>query len=149
MILPALCLTALFGGPAAWAQHRVTVSGHISDSASGETLIGAGLVEGASRQGAVTNNFGYYTLTLPAGEYDFQYSYVGYQDQVLHLDLRRDTVVNVALKAGESRRVEVEIPVSELAFFGADGTRKVGPGDFQLWVAGDSASGEPLSFSVR
>ena len=101
MILPALCLTALFGGPAAWAQHRVTVSGHISDSASGETLIGAGLVEGTSRQGAVTNNYGYYTLTLPAGEYDFQYSYVGYQDQVLHMDLRRDTVVNIALKAGE------------------------------------------------
>ena len=79
----------------------MTLSGHITDVSSGETLIGAGLVEGASRQGAVTNNFGYYTLTLPEGEYDFQYSYVGYQDQVLHLDLRRDTVVNVALKAGQ------------------------------------------------
>ena len=101
MILLASCLTALFWGPAAWAQHRVTVSGHITDSASGETLIGAGLVEGTSRQGAVTNNYGYYTLTLPAGEYDFQYSYVGYQDQVLRLDLQRDTVVNVALKAGQ------------------------------------------------
>ena len=55
----------------------------------------------------------------------------------------------MALKAGESRRVEVEIPVSELAFFGADGTKKVEPGDFQLWVAGDSASGEPVSFQVK
>ena len=55
----------------------------------------------------------------------------------------------VALKAGESRCVEVEIPVSELAFFGADGTKKVEPGDFQLWVAGDSASGEPVSFQVK
>ena len=55
----------------------------------------------------------------------------------------------VALKAGESRRVEVEIPVSDLAFFGADGTKKVEPGDFQLWVAGDSASGEPVSFQVK
>ncbi len=55
----------------------------------------------------------------------------------------------VALQPGESRRVEVEIPVSALAFWGADGTKKVEPGDFQLWLAGDSASGEPLAFKVE
>ena len=98
-LLAAALLTVIWA-PVVQAQHKVTLSGHITDSASGETLIGAGLVEGRSRTGAVTNNYGYYTLTLPAGEYDFQYSYVGYQDQVLHLDLRRDTVVNVALKMG-------------------------------------------------
>ena len=54
----------------------------------------------------------------------------------------------VSLKAGESRRLELRIPVSDLAFFGLDGKKKVEPGDFQLWVAGDSASGEPLSFKV-
>ena len=55
----------------------------------------------------------------------------------------------ISLRAGESRTVELEIPVADLAFWGLDGTKKVEPGDFQLWVAGDSASGEPLSFSVR
>ena len=55
----------------------------------------------------------------------------------------------VSLQPGESRRVEVEIPVSELAFWGPDGMKKVEPGDFQLWIAGDSASGEPLSFKVE
>lgn len=55
----------------------------------------------------------------------------------------------VALQPGESRRVEVEIPVSALAFWGADGTKKVEPGDFQLWLEGDSASGEPLAFKVE
>ena len=54
----------------------------------------------------------------------------------------------VALKAGESRRIEVEIPVSDLAFWGLDGRKMVEPGDFQLWVAGDSASGEPVPFKV-
>ena len=54
----------------------------------------------------------------------------------------------VSLKAGESRRVEMQVPVQELAFYGLDGTKKVEPGDFQLWVAGDSASGEPVSFRV-
>jgi beta-glucosidase len=55
----------------------------------------------------------------------------------------------VSLRSGESRTVEMEIPVADLAFWGLDGVKKVEPGDFQLWVAGDSASGEPLAFSVR
>ena len=54
----------------------------------------------------------------------------------------------VFLKAGESRKLEFRIPVSDLAFYGLDGVKKVEPGDFLLWVAGDSASGEPLSFKV-
>ena len=55
----------------------------------------------------------------------------------------------VSLKAGESRSLELSVPVSDLAFYGLDGVKKVEPGDFQLWVAGDSASGEPVSFQVR
>ena len=55
----------------------------------------------------------------------------------------------VALQAGESRGLEVRIPVSSLAFCGLDGVKRVEAGDFQLWVAGDSASGEPVAFQVR
>ena len=54
----------------------------------------------------------------------------------------------VSLKAGESRAMEMEIPVSDLAFYGLDGVKKVEPGAFRLWVAGDSASGDPVSFRV-
>ena len=55
----------------------------------------------------------------------------------------------VRLGAGESIRMTDEIPVSDLAFWGADGQKKVEPGEFQLWVAGDSASGDPVTFTVR
>lgn len=54
----------------------------------------------------------------------------------------------VSLKAGESRTVAIDIPVQELAFYGLDMVKKVEPGDFQLWVAGDSDSGEPVNFKV-
>ena len=54
----------------------------------------------------------------------------------------------VSLKTGESRTLTLEIPVSELAFYGLDMVKKVEPGDFQLWVAGDSASGTPVNFKV-
>ena len=98
----AVFLLALLITTPALAQRKVTISGHITDNASGETLIGAGILERESGVGAVTNNFGYYTLTLPAGDYDFHYSYVGYSESVLHINMRRDTVVNVALLAGET-----------------------------------------------
>ena len=55
----------------------------------------------------------------------------------------------VALEAGERRTLTVGIPVQDLAFVGLDGEKKVEPGGFQLWVAGDSASGTPVSFSVQ
>ena len=55
----------------------------------------------------------------------------------------------VALEPGESRTLTVGIPVSDLAFVGLDGVKKVEPGEFQLWVAGDSASGKPVSFEVK
>ena len=54
----------------------------------------------------------------------------------------------VFLKAGESRSLTIEIPVQELAFVGLDGEKKVEAGEFLLWVAGDSASGEAVRFKV-
>ena len=55
----------------------------------------------------------------------------------------------ITLEPGESRTLTVGIPVQDLAFVGLDGVKKVEPGEFQLWVAGDSASGTPVSFEVK
>lgn len=54
----------------------------------------------------------------------------------------------VTLAPGESRTVTFELPVSDLAFWNIDMEYVVEKGDFNLWVAGDSASGEPVSFEV-
>lgn len=55
----------------------------------------------------------------------------------------------VTLKAGESTVVEFSLPVAALAFWNINNEYIVEPGDFQLWVATDSASGEPVGFTVR
>ena len=87
---------------AAQPRGTATVSGYITDQGSAETLIGAGvLVEEEGRKnptGAVTNAYGYYTLTIPRGKVSLQYSYVGYESQVIELDLRRDTTISLALR---------------------------------------------------
>ena len=96
-------MAAVLAAISALAQPRgtATVSGYITDETSGETLIGAGvLVEDSARKtptGAVTNAYGYYTLTLPKGKTALQYSYVGYESVAMELDLQRDTTVNIVL----------------------------------------------------
>ena len=98
--LLAVVMTAL--SAAAQPRGTATVSGYITDQGSAETLIGAGvLVEEEGRKnptGAVTNAYGYYTLTIPRGKVSLQYSYVGYESQAIELDLRRDTTISIALK---------------------------------------------------
>ena len=83
------------------AQNKTaTISGYITDEDSGETLIGAGAIvtEGpGGKTGAVTNVYGYYTLTVPRGRTSILYSYLGYGEVTLELDLRRDTTVNIVL----------------------------------------------------
>lgn len=54
----------------------------------------------------------------------------------------------VALNAGESKVVDFSLPVSALAFWNINNEYIVESGDFQLWVATDSASGEPVGFTV-
>ncbi len=87
------------------APDKITVSGHVYDASTGETLIGAGVVfpDAATLTGAATNNFGYYSLTLTSKIADgrdkiaLSYSYIGYQTQTVTVPFLRDTVINVTL----------------------------------------------------
>ena len=54
----------------------------------------------------------------------------------------------VTLAPGETKALTFELPVSDLAFWNIDMEYVVEKGDFNLWVAGDSASGESVSFEV-
>ena len=62
-------------------------------------------------------------------------------------ELKRFT--RVTLKPGEKRMVEFELPIADLAFWNIDMKKVVEPGEFALWVAADSESGEPLTFTVK
>ena len=55
----------------------------------------------------------------------------------------------VKVAPGETVKVEFELPVQDLAFYGIDMKKKVEPGRFRLWIAGDSASGKPVEFEVK
>ncbi|HUB86403.1 MAG TPA: beta-glucosidase BglX [Verrucomicrobiae bacterium] len=54
----------------------------------------------------------------------------------------------ILLQPGEARVVKFVIPAGELGFYDASGNWIVQPGRFQVWIAKDSASGEPVEFEL-
>lgn len=76
---------------------KATVSGYIRDAVTGETLIGAAVMVADTRLGAVSNEYGFYTLTLDAGDKVLEYSYLGYAPVRMEVALVRDSVLTVSL----------------------------------------------------
>ncbi|MEQ8474181.1 MAG: carboxypeptidase-like regulatory domain-containing protein [Marinoscillum sp.] len=77
-----------------------TISGYIRDAENGENLIGATILQKGTTNGTVTNTFGFYSLTLPAGEISLQISFVGYQLQEQVITLKENVRLNFDLSAG-------------------------------------------------
>jgi len=91
------------------AQAKYTISGTIKDAQTGESLIGATvLAPGLKQNGVVTNDYGFYSLTLPKGSYTLQISYVGYKTAELKIDLDKNIVINQGLNT-ESDLKEVVV----------------------------------------
>jgi len=61
------------------AQENFTLSGTIADNQSNETLIGVNVIIPEQQTGTVTNEYGFYSITLPAGTYNIQISYLGFK----------------------------------------------------------------------
>lgn len=107
--LLALCL-ALFGHFfCATAQEKFTLSGTITEANSNETLIGVTIVVSELRTGTTTNEYGFYSLTLPEGTYRITVSYLGFQDIVETVTLDRNLKRDFSLleKAEELEEVVV------------------------------------------
>lgn len=74
-----------------------TISGYISDAKSGETLINSSVFDVNSKKGTVSNSYGFYSITLPKGKIELQYTYVGYATALRQFELNSDTVINISL----------------------------------------------------
>lgn len=93
------------------AQEKLTVSGYIKDASDGEGLIGVSVYNKEASTGAVTNNYGFYSITLPKGTYTFVVSYVGYQRITRTVDLTTQNV-RLDIELSEEGRNLQELVVS-------------------------------------
>lgn len=80
------------------AQQKYTISGFIQDQQTAESLIGAAVTVPTRNIGVITNNFGFYSISLPKGDYSLQCRYLGYDSKSISLRLSGDTVINIELQ---------------------------------------------------
>ncbi|MCH1534859.1 MAG: TonB-dependent receptor [Schleiferiaceae bacterium] len=107
-----LALLSILFFSTAYAQN-VTLSGYIKDAANGEELINASIVNEKS-QGTVTNVYGFYSLTLPAGKYTFTVSYIGYENIEKTLTLKESQTLDFELTEATNQLAEVEVTAKRL-----------------------------------
>ena len=92
LILAAFLSSLRAQPPHAPVKH--TLNGYIKDASNGEALIGAAIFIKDLSSGTTTNVYGFYSITLPAGNYTMEFSYVGYTTlhEVIDLseNIRRD-----------------------------------------------------------
>lgn len=76
---------------------KITINGYVRDAGSKEVLIGASVYIPSLNTGMLTNNYGFYSLTVPAGNYQLLAGYIGYEQQLINIsqgeDQRRDLLL--------------------------------------------------------
>ncbi|MGL1888271.1 MAG: TonB-dependent receptor [Reichenbachiella sp.] len=92
-----IALAILLGSSSLIAQNY-TISGYVKDANNGETLIGATVLIKGSAKGVVTNVYGFYSLTLPAAEYQIEVRYIGF-----------NSIVQTVNLSGSDQRLDVEL----------------------------------------
>lgn len=81
------------------AAQQYTISGYVKDADSGEALIGAYIIHNATQSGSTTNNYGFYSLTLPADSVEIVCTYIGYVSKSNKLNLQANVLLDFELSS--------------------------------------------------
>lgn len=85
-----------------FSQEKFTISGTISDKKNNETLIGVNIIVKGTKSSVITNEYGFYSLTLPKGDYEISISFISYETIDEKISLNQDIKKNYSLiESGE------------------------------------------------
>ncbi len=90
------------------AQKRYTISGYVTDEL-GEELIGANIILVGQSRGTISNTYGFYSITLPGNKYKLEYSFLGYQTQMIDVNLNENKHINISMLESTEEIESVEI----------------------------------------
>ena len=103
LLLRGIILSLLLSAFSLQAQEKFTLSGKVTDILSNETLIGVNIIIPELQTGSVTNEYGFYSITLPEGSYSIQISYLGFKTISETITLTNNLTKNYQLEeAAES-----------------------------------------------
>lgn len=88
---------------------RYTLSGTIREASSNETLIGVTVAFPDLKTGTSTNEYGFYSITLPEGEYQVLVSYLGFQDIIRTINLNSNQTIGFNLQEKTEQLSEVVV----------------------------------------
>lgn len=91
------------------SAQKHTLFGYIRDAKTGESLIGATIFLNDKAMGTTSNNYGFYSLTIPDGKQRIKCSYIGYQTFEKEVELHSETTFNIELEVKDSKLQEVII----------------------------------------
>ena len=107
--ISALSIDGLFCQSASY-----TLSGFVQDASSGEQLLGATIWHAQTQSGTSANAYGHYSISLPVGEQEVLFSYLGYTPVKMQVDMTKDIKLDVDLTAGfELGEAVIEAGISE------------------------------------
>ena len=86
------------------AAGRFTVSGFVKEASTGESMLGTNVYVKESLQGTTTNAYGFYSITLPKGNYTLVVSFIGYIEQQIPITLDKNVRQNISI---EPKPVEI------------------------------------------
>jgi len=98
-----LLLLGLMLSTHAFSQEKHTLSGYVKDKSNGESLIGATVVIEELSSGNITNVYGYYSITVPPGDYNVSFRYIGYQSETHQISLQQNVRLDVELAESEQQ----------------------------------------------
>ena len=94
-------------------QNKFTVSGFVNDDENGESLIGVNIIVKENLIGTVSNTYGFYSLTLPEGNYEISFKYIGFEIFNQKINLNQNISLNVDLITSSTKIREVTILAEE------------------------------------
>lgn len=104
-----LLLKFFLVGFTALSQDKVTLNGYIREESNGEELLGVTIYVPSLKAGTITNDYGFYALTVPPGSYEIQFTYIGYKQVTKTVALTANTVLNIEMQTDAQLIEEIVI----------------------------------------
>ncbi|MDR0812239.1 MAG: TonB-dependent receptor [Paludibacter sp.] len=90
-------------------ERKVTISGNITDVSNGEDLIGVSVYVPDLKVGTTSNEYGFYSLSLPVGTYEIAVSYMGFATEKITVKATENKKLNIKLTPQSSELQEVVV----------------------------------------
>ena len=91
------------------SAQKFTISGYVKDASSDETIIAANVAIIGKNSAIISNQYGFYSITLNSGNYQILISHVGYRSSSINISLTKDTSINISLLNATALSEEVVV----------------------------------------